>query len=101
MRSMESRLFYGDAAQPSPTIADALDAGFGRLEAGCHQCHRINTVDLALLRRRPETELWKLEASLVCEHCRAETGRRAQAYVIGVAETTAPDPPLMTKCCRS
>jgi hypothetical protein len=37
-------------------------------------------------------ELWKLEASLVCEHCRNETGRRAQAYVIGVAETGPPEP---------
>jgi hypothetical protein len=48
-----ARLFYGGSAQPLPTIADAIDGGFGRLEAGCHQCNRINTVDLALLRPRP------------------------------------------------
>jgi hypothetical protein len=87
-----ARLFYGGSAQPSPTIADAIDSGFGRLEAGCHQCNRLNTVELALLRRRPEIALWKLEASLVCEHCRAETGKRAQAYIVGVAETSQPDP---------
>ena len=45
-----------------------------------------------VLRRRPETELWKLEASLVCEHCRTETGKRTQAYIVGVAETRSPDP---------
>lgn len=90
-----ARLFYGGSVQPSPTIADAIDGGFDRLEAGCHQCNRINTVDLALLRRRPETCVWKLEASLVCEHCRDETGRRTQAYIIGLAETKprAPEPP--------
>ena len=55
-----ARLFYGGSLQPSPTIADAIDAGFGRLEAGCHQCNQLATVDLSLLRRRPETELWKL-----------------------------------------
>src|SRR5437868_2545175 len=52
----------------------------------------LNTVDLALLRRRPETCVWKLEASLVCEHCRGETGQRAQAYIIGLAETKLREP---------
>jgi hypothetical protein len=33
------------------------------------------------------SDFWKLEASLVCEHCRGEAGRRAQAYIIGLAET--------------
>jgi hypothetical protein len=87
-----ARLFYGGSIQPSPTIADAMDAGFGRVEAGCHRCNRINTVELALLRRRAETEVWKLEASLICEHCRGESGQRAQAYIIGLAETKSDEP---------
>lgn len=87
-----AKLFYGGSAQPSPTIADAIDGGFCRLEAGCHQCNQLATVDMAQLKRRPETPLWKLEASLVCEHCRMATGRRTQAYIVGVAETTPPEP---------
>jgi len=95
-----ARLFYGGSAQPSPTVADALFAAFGRREAGCHQGKQLSMIDLSRLRRRPQAELWKFGASLVCEDCRTETGRRTQAHIVGVTETTNGEWPCRTGCDR-
>jgi hypothetical protein len=90
-----ARLFYGGSAQPSPTIADAIEMPASVVSKPAVIRATGSTPWLPpYSARRSETELCKLEASLVCEHSRAETGRRAQPYIIGVAETDGPEAPL-------
>jgi hypothetical protein len=61
----------GGPAQPSPTIADAIAGRFCYLEVKCSRCSTHSIVDLTAVnkvRRRPETPIWRLEASLRCRH---------------------------------
>jgi phage FluMu protein Com len=63
---------YGGPVQPSPTIEQAVSAGFNFLEVKCRRCSTHSLIDLSAvndIRRRPETPIWKLEASLRCRHC--------------------------------
>jgi hypothetical protein len=43
--------FQGPAAQPSPALGDALNAGFGYLEVKCLGCNTQQTVALDIVRR--------------------------------------------------
>jgi hypothetical protein len=52
------------------------------LEVGCRRCNHRGAVDLRLLRRDPSTDIWKLEASLRCEECRAGHHWKARAHII-------------------
>ena len=61
---------FGGPAQPSPTIAQCLNAGYGWLEVMCHRCEARASVPLAGIRRPPDTPIWKLEAALICRSCR-------------------------------
>lgn len=60
----------GGPLQPSPTLRAAINGGFPRLRVECSACQQNAWVDLAKIRRPPETPIWALEASLVCEVCR-------------------------------
>jgi hypothetical protein len=66
-------LGYGGPAQPSPTIEEAVSGDFRFLEVRCRRCSTHSLIDLSLVkkevRRRPDTPIWKLEASLRCRHC--------------------------------
>jgi hypothetical protein len=84
-------MFCGGPAQPSPTIAMAINCGFGVLDVQCSRCGGNRDVDLDQVRRPRDVPLWKLEASLNCDRCRTETGRRTQAYIIGL-KRSQPDP---------
>jgi hypothetical protein len=81
---------YGGPAQPSPTLAQALAAGYFFLEVKCHRCEHRGAVDLRALRRHKGTGIWKLEASLSCEHCRDAVRTKARVHMIRLAKT--PDP---------
>ena len=48
-------LGYKGPAQPSPTLGDALNAGYGYLEVRCLGCDTHQTVALDVV-RRPKTE---------------------------------------------
>ena len=61
---------FGGPAQPSPTIAQCLNAGYGWLEVMCHRCEKRASVPLDTIRRPPDTPIWKLEAALKCRSCR-------------------------------
>ena len=61
---------YGGPAQPSPTIAQCLNGGLGWLEVECNRCKTRASLSLYAIRRRRDTPLWKLEASLKCRSCR-------------------------------
>jgi hypothetical protein len=56
--------------RPSPSLRAAISGGFPFLRVECGACHTSGWVDLTKIRRPPETWIWQLEASLVCEPCR-------------------------------
>ena len=61
---------YGGPAQPSPTIAQCINGGFGFLEVKCHRCETKASIPLDAIRRPRNTPIWKIEASLKCRSCR-------------------------------
>jgi hypothetical protein len=61
---------YGGPAQPSPTIGQCLNGGYGWLEVECHRCKTRASIPLDAVRRSRETPIWKLEAALKCRSCK-------------------------------
>jgi hypothetical protein len=57
-------------AQPSPTIAQCLNGGYGWLEVECNRCKTRASIPLDAIRRSRHTPIWKLEAALKCRSCR-------------------------------
>jgi hypothetical protein len=78
---------YGGPAQPSPTIAQALRAGYFYLEVKCHRCEHHGAIDLRALRRRDITAIWQLEASLSCEQCSRTNHWKARVHMIKLSRT--------------
>jgi len=62
-------LGYKGPAQPSPTIGDAINAGFLYLEVRCHGCDTIQTVALDIIRRAKTTPIHELERYMRCKDC--------------------------------
>jgi len=60
----------GGPAQPSPTIAQCLNGGYGWLEVMCKRCQTRASLPLDAIRRPRVTPIWKLEAALKCRSCR-------------------------------
>src|ERR1700731_4663411 len=60
---------YGGPAQPSPTIGQCLNGGYGWLEVKCHRCETSASIPLDAVRRPRATPLWKLESSFRCRSC--------------------------------
>lgn len=60
---------YGAPVQPSPTMGDAINAGYRYLEVKCAGCETHNTVDLTTIRRPAETPVWQLERRMRCTPC--------------------------------
>jgi hypothetical protein len=60
---------YGGPAQPSPTLAQCLNAGYGWMEIECKRCKTRASIPLDAIRRARDTAIWKLEASLECRSC--------------------------------
>src|SRR5436190_9347098 len=61
---------YGGPAQPSPTIAQCLNGGYGWLQVKCRRCETEASIPLQHVRRPRDTPIWKLEAALKCRSCR-------------------------------
>ena len=61
---------FGGPAQPSPTIAQCLNGGYGWLEVMCKHCETRVSLPLDAIRRPRETPIWKLEPALKCRSCR-------------------------------
>jgi hypothetical protein len=66
---------FGGPAQPSPTIAQCLNGGYGWLQVKCHRCETSASIPLEHVRRPRNAPIWKLEAALKCRSCR--TPRRS------------------------
>jgi hypothetical protein len=69
---------YGGPAQPSPTIGQCLNGGYGWLEVECHRCKTRASLPLDAIRRPRNTPIWKLEAALKCRSCKK--GRAASSH---------------------
>jgi hypothetical protein len=61
---------FGGPAQPSPTIAQCLNGGYGWLEVMCRRCETRASIPLDAIHRPRSTPIWKLEAALKCRSCR-------------------------------
>jgi hypothetical protein len=96
---------FGGPAQPSPTIAQCLNGGYGWLEVMCKRCQTRVSLPLDAIRRPRNTPIWKLEAALKCRSCRTRSslgrtrltnGIRTVAGAKGVAPVS-PDPTFAEK----
>jgi len=59
----------GGPAQPSPTLGDALNAGFGYIEVRCLGCDTNQTVALDVVRGPKATPIYELERYMRCKDC--------------------------------
>jgi phage FluMu protein Com len=71
----------GEPIDPSPTIAQAINGGFARLEIRCSRCKTLSDVDLAEMKHPPTTFVHDLASRLRCRKC-AEAGRRPAASLL-------------------
>src|SRR6266516_5677157 len=60
---------YGGPAQPSPTISQCLNGGYGWLEIECCRCKTRASLPLDAIRRARDTPIWNLEPSFRCRSC--------------------------------
>lgn len=88
----------GGPAVPSPTIEQALNAGYDFVIAGCNSCNRTNKADLKRVRRPPGTFLHTLEPSLFCEPCSQGRRYKVRAYIIGVCAGDPNQPKPLEAC---
>ncbi|MCS3447296.1 phage FluMu protein Com [Bradyrhizobium elkanii] len=81
----------GGPVDPSPSIDQAVNAGYPWLEIKCSRCKAPRAVDLAALRHVPTTHLHDLAGRLRCMKC-GKAGKRPAAECcscsIGPARST-------------
>lgn len=86
---------YKGPAQPSPTLGDALNAGYGYLEVRCLGCDTHQTVALDVVRRPKTTPIHELERYMRCKDCSEVRGypyKRSHLVALGVKKISASDP---------
>ena len=89
-------LGFRGPAQPSPTLGDALNAGYGYLEVKCLGCNTHQTVALDIVRRPKTTPIHELERYMRCKDCsevRRYPYKRSHLVALRVGKITASDPP--------
>lgn len=89
-------LGYKGPAQPSPTIGDAINAGYLYLEVRCHGCDTSQTVALDIIRRRKTTPVHELERYMRCKDCSQMRGypyKRSSLVALRPTKISAADPP--------
>jgi hypothetical protein len=89
-------LGYKGPAQPSPTLGDALNAGYGYLEVRCLGCDTNQTVALNIVRRPKHTPIHELERYMRCKECSKLRGypyKRSCLVALRPAKISASDPP--------
>ncbi|NPV22126.1 hypothetical protein [Bradyrhizobium aeschynomenes] len=88
----------GGPAQPSPTLGDALNAGFGYLEVRCLGCDTNQTVALNIIRRPKTTPIHELERYMRCIDCSKLRGyayKRSALVALRATKISATRPPLV------
>ena len=89
-------LGYKGPAQPSPTLGDALNAGYGYLEVRCLGCDTHQTVALDIVRRPKATPIHELERYMRCKDCSQVRGypyKRSHLVALRPNKISADDPP--------
>ena len=74
----------GEPIDPPPTIDQAVNGGFPRLQIECSRCRAPSEVDLAALRHPSTTCVHDLASRLRCKKC-TRVGRRAPATLLQLA----------------
>ena len=89
-------LGFQGLAQPSPTLGDALNAGYRYLEVRCLGCNTHQTVALDIVRRPKTTPVHELERYMRCRQCSEVRGypyKRSHLVALRTTKITATDPP--------
>jgi hypothetical protein len=88
-------LGFQGPAQPSPTLGDALNAGYLYLEVRCLGCDTNQTVPLNILRRPKATPVHELERYMRCKDCSLVRGypyKRSHLVALRPTNISASDP---------
>ncbi len=89
-------LGFKGPAQPSPTLGDALNAGYSSLEVRCLGCDTHQTMALDIVRRRKMTPIHELERYMRCRDCSQVRGypfKRSHLVALRATKILANDPP--------
>ena len=89
-------LAFKGPAQPSPTLGDALNAGYVYLEVRCLGCDTHQTVALDIVRRPKTTPIHELERYMRCKDCsevRGYPNKRSHLVALRRTKISASDPP--------
>jgi hypothetical protein len=87
-------LGFKGSAQPSTTLGDALNAGYGYLEVRCLGCDTHSTVALDVSRRRRRsTSLNGTCAARNCSQVRGYPYKRSHLVALRRTRIAASDPP--------
>jgi hypothetical protein len=89
-------LGFQGPAQPSPTLGDALNAGYLYLEVKCLGCDTHQTVALDIVRRPKATPVHELERYMrrrQCSEVRGYAYKRSHLVALRATKISASDPP--------
>ena len=89
-------LGYKGPAQPSPTLGDAMNAGYMYLEVRCLGCNTSQTVALDIVRRPKHTPVHELERYMRCKDCSKLRGypyKRSCLVALRPTKISAVNPP--------
>jgi hypothetical protein len=89
-------LAFKGPAQPSPTLGEALNAGYAYLEVRCLGCDTNQTVALDIIRRPKTTPIHELERRMRCRDCSRFRGypyKRSHLVALRPTKISASDPP--------
>src|SRR6266404_648129 len=89
-------LGFQGPAHSSPTLGDAINAGFGYLEVKCLGCNTHQTVALDIVRRpkaTPVHELARYMRGKDCSHVRGYPYKRSHLVALRASKISATDPP--------
>jgi len=88
-------LAFKGPAQPSPTLGDAINAGYLYLEVKCLGCDTHQTVALDIVRRPKHTPIHELERYMRCKDCsevRRYRYKRSHLVALRATKISASDP---------
>ena len=74
-------LGFQGPAQPSPSLGDAINTGFGYLEVKCLGCNTHQTVALNIVRRPKSTPIHELERYMRCKDAHGFKADRTSAAI--------------------
>jgi hypothetical protein len=89
-------LGFKGPAQPSPTLGDALNSGYGYLEVRCLGCETNQAVALDIVRRPKTTPVHELERNMRCRQCSEVKGypyKRSALVALRPTKISASNPP--------